>query len=679
VSGWVIPGYTELKELGSGGFGAVMLARHDATGTPVAIKYLRPELAGDPYVAEMFRAEAITLGSLDDPHVTRLYEYVETPAGAAIIMELVDGVTLREILSRFGKTSPEAALVVLYGSLLGLAAAHARGVVHRDYKPTNVLVNAYGASKLTDFGIAVLAGTDIPTGATAAYAPPEQWDAAPASPASDVYAATVTFYECLTGGRPFTGQSDETLASQHRYSTAPMAPIPEPLRPLVARGMAKDPQYRPANAAALAAELRAVAAGAYGEAWESQGRSQLGEAALLLAALWPTAGVAALQGATIEQVRLSQSSQGSQGSQSHAASQASHPSQGPQSHAVSRAERHRRHLGHVRHEEHLEHLRYLREHGQQGNRTSALRKASRAGHAMRTAGVAVTAVAVAAAIGTVAATGRSHSPSAASAGHPALAAYPVALNGSHSVVPGVYLINRQISDDSPWILTLTTIQLLPSGQAEFFVKYANTGSTAGQLTCNGSSIGDETLTFDNGQTTGAAADFCSQHPGIGDFTVAAGQSHLDYAIFPDTGRMSQPFSFNWPATDLAGRLDDLQLPSGAVASASTTPAAGAPSPGATSAAGSCNKVEWEEGNVGGTAALPVSDASVASSYQQVLHACTGELVAVTCSQISAIDSSTDDYSCSTPAGMEVSLGVDTTTQLAVNMETGAWKFNPNAA
>ena len=261
MSEWVVPGYTELKELGAGGFGSVVLARHDATGTPVAIKYLRSDLVSDPYVAEMFRAEAVTLGSLDDPHVTRLYEYVEGPDGAAIVMELVDGVTLRELLSQYGKTSPEAALVVLYGSLLGLAAAHARGVVHRDYKPANVLVNAHGASKLTDFGIAVLAGTDIPTGATAAYAPPEQWDAAPASPASDVYAATVTFYECLTGQRPFTGQSDTTLAEQHRHGSVPMEPVPQPLRLLVARGMAKDPQYRPADAAALATELRAIAEG----------------------------------------------------------------------------------------------------------------------------------------------------------------------------------------------------------------------------------------------------------------------------------------------------------------------------------------------------------------------------------------------------------------------------------
>ena len=98
------------------------------------------------------------LASLDDPHVVRLYEYVESPSGAAIVMELVDGVSLRQILARQGGTTPEAALVVLQGSLLGLAAAHARGVVHRDYKPDNVLVDGDGASKLTDFGIAARTG-----------------------------------------------------------------------------------------------------------------------------------------------------------------------------------------------------------------------------------------------------------------------------------------------------------------------------------------------------------------------------------------------------------------------------------------------------------------------------------------------------------------------------------------
>src|SRR5215472_13796274 len=100
---WKVPGYTELKALGSGGFGDVMLARHDPTGTLVAIKYLRRDLLADAEFVEMFRAEATVLASLDDPNVVRLYEYVESPAGAAIVMELVDGVSLRDILSRHGK------------------------------------------------------------------------------------------------------------------------------------------------------------------------------------------------------------------------------------------------------------------------------------------------------------------------------------------------------------------------------------------------------------------------------------------------------------------------------------------------------------------------------------------------------------------------------------------------
>jgi serine/threonine protein kinase len=138
---WKVPGYTELRRIGSGGFGDVVLARQDSSGSLVAVKYLRRELLDEPEFAEMFRAEARVLASLDDPNVVRLYEYVESPAGAAIVMELVDGVSVRDILSRQGATTPEAALVVLQGSLLGLAAAHARGVVHRDYKPENVLVN----------------------------------------------------------------------------------------------------------------------------------------------------------------------------------------------------------------------------------------------------------------------------------------------------------------------------------------------------------------------------------------------------------------------------------------------------------------------------------------------------------------------------------------------------------
>jgi eukaryotic-like serine/threonine-protein kinase len=301
---WDVPGYTEVKVLGSGGFGEVVLARHDGSGRLVAIKYLRSQLLGDAGFAGLFRAEAAVLASLDDPNVVRLYEYVESAGGAAIVMELIDGVSLRDILARQGKTTAEAALVVLQGSLLGLAAAHRRGVVHRDYKPENVLVDGAGVSKLTDFGIAARAGdSPVPAG-TLMYAPPEQFGGSPATPASDVYAATATFYECLTGRPPFTGDTAERLLSQHLSQAVPLEPVPGPLRPLVTAGLAKDPGDRPSDGTALVAELRAVAGGAYGPGWEDRGRSALAAAALLLAALWPAGGPAAAQGSTVHRVRL---------------------------------------------------------------------------------------------------------------------------------------------------------------------------------------------------------------------------------------------------------------------------------------------------------------------------------------------------------------------------------------
>ena len=296
AAGWSVPGYTELKALGSGGAGDVVLARHDGTGARVAIKYLRRKLLADPQWAQLFRGEAQVLAILDDPNVVRLYEYVESPSGAAIVMELVDGASVREILVHQGATTAEAALVVLQGSLLGLAAAHRRGVVHRDYKPENVLVDGHGDSKLTDFGIAARAGEEPVAAGSLLYAPPEQFAGTPASPAGDVYAATATFYECLTGRPPFTGDTAEALVYQHLSQPVPLDPVPEPLRPLVTTGMAKEPQNRPADATAFVTALEAVAAGAYGPDWKERGRSHLRKAALLLALLWPLAASLAVQG-----------------------------------------------------------------------------------------------------------------------------------------------------------------------------------------------------------------------------------------------------------------------------------------------------------------------------------------------------------------------------------------------
>ncbi|WP_042376932.1 serine/threonine-protein kinase [Streptacidiphilus melanogenes] len=287
---WIVPGYRHTRELGSGASGRVVLALHEVTGTAVAIKYLGDELRADPDFLTEFRDEARLLGDLDSPYVVRLYEYVEGPAGAAIVMELVDGIALRALLKQAGATGPEAALVVLKGSLLGLAAAHALGVVHRDYKPENVLVAADGSSKLVDFGIAVKSGDEGGIAGTPPYMAPEQWTGDPASPAADVYAATATFFECLTGSRPYPGVTFAELVVQHTTAPIPDELAPEAVRPLIRRGLAKHATERPESAAAFVTELEAIAGAAYGPQWEERGRKRLAAMAALLPLLFPSAG-----------------------------------------------------------------------------------------------------------------------------------------------------------------------------------------------------------------------------------------------------------------------------------------------------------------------------------------------------------------------------------------------------
>ncbi|WP_067824875.1 serine/threonine-protein kinase [Actinomadura kijaniata] len=283
---WRVAGYTEVRTLGEGAQGRVVLARHDGSGAPVAIKYVAA--GADAEARERLKHEARMLARADSPHVARLYRLVESGQGAAIIMEAVDGVSLKTVLERQGSLAPEAALSVLKGSLLGLAAAHALGVVHRDYKPANVVVPADGRSKLVDFGIAAPAGREAGGAGTPYYMAPEQWTRHTATPATDVYAATCVFVECVTGHRPYAGTRDQ-LRAAHLARPAPVEDVPEALRPLVAHGMAKDPGERPASAADFVAELERVAAGTYGPGWEERGVRALAVSAAGLAALFPLA------------------------------------------------------------------------------------------------------------------------------------------------------------------------------------------------------------------------------------------------------------------------------------------------------------------------------------------------------------------------------------------------------
>ncbi|MCZ4124448.1 serine/threonine-protein kinase [Streptomyces sp. H39-S7] len=272
---WSLPGYRALRVLGAGGSGKVVLAVDERSGAEVAVKYLNEESRARPGLLSSFRYEAQLLQQLDSPHVVRVYDYVEAPEGAAIVMELIEGVSLGAMLRANGAAVPEAALLVLKGSLLGLAAAHAAGVVHRDYKPGNVMVSTSGVSTLVDFGIAVRQGADAPSAGTPPYMAPEQWRGEPASPATDVYAATATFFECLTGERPYTGATMAELAVQHITAPIPDHRAPEELRALIGHGLAKNADERPVSAAAFLVELEAAAGIAYGPDWERRGRRAL--------------------------------------------------------------------------------------------------------------------------------------------------------------------------------------------------------------------------------------------------------------------------------------------------------------------------------------------------------------------------------------------------------------------
>ncbi|MEU6712734.1 serine/threonine-protein kinase [Nonomuraea sp. NPDC046802] len=293
----MVPGYREVRQLGTGRTGRVFLSTYQQTGAYVAIKYLNATLRRDTEFMDRFRSDTHELVEIDDQNVVRLYEYVETPTRAAVVMELVDGVSLRTLLAEHGRTSPEAALAVLKSTLLALAAAHDKGVAHRDVKPENILVQADGLSKLGDFGVVVHAEEPgVPAGSPA-YMAPELWTRHEAGPAADLYAAACVLFETVRGRPPYLtykeGESEEqdvpALRDRHLVEPVPLEVAPDTLRDLLRRGLAKDPALRYASARQFAAELEQDAVAGYGPDWEQRGRRHLAELATLLALRFPLA------------------------------------------------------------------------------------------------------------------------------------------------------------------------------------------------------------------------------------------------------------------------------------------------------------------------------------------------------------------------------------------------------
>jgi serine/threonine protein kinase len=296
VDGWTVPGFTHVQELGGGICGRVMLALDDLTQTKVAIKYLDRRLDGDEAFLSRFRGVARSLSQLEDPNVVDFYEFVESPQGTAIVMERVDGFGLRRMIATQGPTGPLAALAIFSGTLLGLAAAHAKDVVHGTLRPAEILVDDDGNCRLTDFGLA-RAGTEAQT--SPGYAAPELWEGATAGVPADLYAATAIFFECLTGHPPFGGRSQSAISKAHREGPIPVEAVPGPLRSLITQGLAKDPAERPASAADFLGSVEDAAVDAYGPAWLAQGRGRLielaaGAACAALCDLEPFAGLGGL-------------------------------------------------------------------------------------------------------------------------------------------------------------------------------------------------------------------------------------------------------------------------------------------------------------------------------------------------------------------------------------------------
>jgi len=262
--------YRIVRKLGTGGMANVYLAEDEVLGRRVAIKILNDRHAGDDQFVERFRREAKNAASLSHPNIVSIYDRGEAEGTYYIAMEYLDGRSLKELIVARGPAPVPVAIDYARQILTAIRFAHRHGIVHRDIKPHNVLVDAEGRLKVTDFGIA-RAGVSQMTEAgsiigTAQYLSPEQAKGAPVDQTSDLYSVGVVLYELLTGVVPFSGDTPVEIAMKH-LSSAPEPPsakraeIPRELDLVVLRALAKDPADRYPSAEEMDADLARVARG----------------------------------------------------------------------------------------------------------------------------------------------------------------------------------------------------------------------------------------------------------------------------------------------------------------------------------------------------------------------------------------------------------------------------------
>jgi serine/threonine protein kinase, bacterial len=269
LAGVVLDGRYRVDTLiATGGMSGVYRGLDLRLDRPVALKIMDSRYAGDSQFLTRFQREARAVARLKDPGLVAVYDQGIDGHHPFLVMELIEGGTLRELLVERGPMPPHAVAAVLGPVLGGLAVAHREGLVHRDVKPENVLISDTGEVKIADFGLvraiaeAKITSTSVILG-TAAYLSPEQVSTGDASPASDVYAVGILTYELLTGATPFTGDTALTVAYQRMDHDVPppstvIAGVPRQFDELVRRATARDPADRYSDAEDMAVELEAI-------------------------------------------------------------------------------------------------------------------------------------------------------------------------------------------------------------------------------------------------------------------------------------------------------------------------------------------------------------------------------------------------------------------------------------